>query len=162
MYVLVVISSLGLVTWQDFLTSNVPLALVIEKVSENKSGSLIISLIALFATTNTMLMMLVSSSRIMYGMSKDDVLFNSVSKIHEKTKTPWVATIVSALMSITVIIIFPNDISAVSKIAVFGIFTVFVFVNFSLILIKFKGPSSSFCSSVSHSFSILNYKSFLF
>jgi hypothetical protein len=35
-----------------------------------------------------------------------------------------------------------------SKIAVFGIFTVFVFVNFSLILTNFKGPSSSFCSSV--------------
>ena len=84
----------------------------------------------------------------MYGMSKDDALLNSVSKIHRKTKTPWVATIFSVLMSITVIIIFSNDISAMSKIAVFGIFTVFVFVNFSLILTNFKGPSSSFCSSV--------------
>jgi APA family basic amino acid/polyamine antiporter len=157
-YVLVVITSLGLVTWQELATSNVPLALVIEKVLQNKVGSLIISLIALFATTNTVLMMLVSSSRIMYGMSKDDALFESFSKIHDKTKTPWLATIVSALMSITVIIIFSNDISAVSKIAVFGIFTVFVFVNFSYILIKLKGQSSSFSSSISHSFSILNYK----
>lgn len=130
---------------------------MIKKVLQNKVGSLIISLIALFATTNTVLMMLVSSSRIMYGMSKDDALFESFSKIHDKTKTPWLATIVSALMSITVIIIFSNDISAVSKIAVFGIFTVFVFVNFSYILIKFKGQYSSF-SSISHSFSILNYK----
>ncbi len=157
-YVLVVISSLGLVTWQELATSNVPLALVIEKVLQNKVGSLIISLIALFATTNTVLMMLVSSSRIMYGMSKDNALFNPFSKIHDKTKTPWLATIVSALISITVIIIFSNEISAVSKIAVFGIFTVFVFVNFSYILIKFKGQSSSFSSSISHSFSILNYK----
>jgi len=157
-YVLVVITSLGLVTWQELATSNVPLALVIEKVLQNKVGSLIISLIALFATTNTVLMMLVSSSRIMYGMSKDDALFESFSKIHDKTKTPWLATIVSALMSIIVIIIFSNDISAVSKIAVFGIFTVFVFVNFSYILIKLKGQSSSFSSSISHSFSILNYK----
>jgi amino acid transporter len=157
-YVLVVITSLGLVTWQELATSNVPLALVIEKVLQNKVGSLIISLIALFATTNTVLMMLVSSSRIMYGMSKDDALFESFSKIHDKTKTPWLATIVSALMSITVIIIFSNDISAVSKIAVFGIFTVFVFVNFSYILIKLKGQSSSFSSSISYSISILNYK----
>ena len=157
-YVLVVISSLGLVTWQELSASNVPLLLVIEKVLENKGGGLIISLIALFATTNTVLMMLVSSSRIMYGMSKDDALFNSFSKIHKKTKTPWLATIVSALLSITVIIIFSNEISAVSKIAVFGIFTVFVFVNFSLILIKFKSPASSFYSSKSHYFSLLNYK----
>jgi APA family basic amino acid/polyamine antiporter len=120
-YVLVVISSLGLVTWQELATSNVPLALVIEKVLQNKVGSLIISLIALFATTNTVLMMLVSSSRIMYGMSKDDALFNPFSKIHDKTKTPWLAILVSALMSITVIIIFSNEIPAVSKIDVFGI-----------------------------------------
>ena len=157
-YVLVVITSLGLVTWQELATSNVPLALVIEKVLQNKVGSLIISLIALFATTNTVLMMLVSSSRIMYGMSKDDALFNPFSKIHDKTKTSWLAILVSAFMSITVIIIFSNEISAVSKIAVFGIFTVFVFVNFSYILIKFKGQSSSYFSSISHSFSILNYK----
>jgi basic amino acid/polyamine antiporter, APA family len=143
-YVLVVISSLGLVTWQELSASNIPLSLVIEKVLENKGGGLIISLIALFATTNTVLMMLVSSSRIMYGMSKDEALFNSFSKIHKKTKTPWLAIIASALLSITVIIIFSNDISAVSKIAVFGIFTVFLFVNFSLILIKFKSPASSF------------------
>jgi APA family basic amino acid/polyamine antiporter len=131
---------------------------VIEKVLENKGGGLIISLIALFATTNTVLMMLVSSSRIMYGMSKDEALFNSFSKIHKKTKTPWLAIVASALLSITVIIIFSNDISAVSKIAVFGIFTVFVFVNFSLILIKFKSPAFSFYSSKSHYFSLLNYK----
>jgi APA family basic amino acid/polyamine antiporter len=67
------------------------------------------------------LMMLVSSSRIMYGMSKDDALFNPFSKIHDKTKTPWLAILVSALMSITVIIIFSNEIPAVSKIDVFGI-----------------------------------------
>jgi APA family basic amino acid/polyamine antiporter len=157
-YVLVVISSLGLVTWQELSASNIPLSLVIEKVLESKGGSLIISLIALFATTNTVLMMLVSSSRIMYGMSKDEALCNSFSKIHKKTNTPWLAIIASALLAITVIIIFSNDISAVSKIAVFGIFTVFVFVNFSLILIKFKSPASFVYSSKSHYFSLLNYK----
>lgn len=62
-YVLVVISSLSLVTWQELSSSNVPLSLVIETVFENK-GNFIISIIALFATTNTVLMMLISSSRI--------------------------------------------------------------------------------------------------
>ena len=46
-----------------------------------------------------------------------------------------------------------NNISTVSKIAVFGIFTVFVFVNFSLILLGLKN-----LSSLQQSFSILNYK----
>ena len=109
---------------------------------------------ALFATTNTVLMMLISSSRIIYGMSKDSALFTSFSKIHKKRNTPWLATIITALLSITVIIVSSNDISAVSKIAVFGIFTVFVFVNFYLILLKLKNHSSY----LSNSFSPLNYK----
>jgi APA family basic amino acid/polyamine antiporter len=132
-YVLVVISSLSLVTWQELSSSNVPLSLVIEKVFENR-GNFIISTIALFATTNTVLMMLISSSRIIYGMSKDGALLTSFSKIHKKRNTPWLAIIITALLSITVIIVSSNNISTVSKIAVFGIFTVFAFVNFSNII----------------------------
>lgn len=153
MYVLVVISSLSLVTWQELSSSNVPLSLVIETVFENK-GNFIISIIALFATTNTVLMMLISSSRIIYGMSKDGALINFFSKIHKTRDTPWLATIMTALLSITVIIVSSNNISSVSKIAVFGIFTVFAFVNLSLILLKLKKSSSY----LSNSFSLLNYK----
>lgn len=152
-YVLVVISSLSLVTWQELSSSNVPLSLVIETVFENK-GNFIISIIALFATTNTVLMMLISSSRIIYGMSKDGALINFFSKIHKTRNTPWLATIMTALLSITVIIVSSNNISSVSKIAVFGIFTVFAFVNLSLILLKLKKSSSY----LSNSFSLLNYK----
>jgi len=101
--------------------------LVIETVFENK-GNFIISTIALFATTNAVLMMLISSSRIIYGMSKDGALINFFSKIHKTRNTPWLATIITALLSITVIIVSSNNISSVSKIAVFGIFTVFAFV----------------------------------
>ena len=72
-YVLVVIPSLCLVTWQELSSSNVPLSLVIEKVFENR-GNFVISRLALFATTNTVLMMLISSSRIIYDMAKDGAL----------------------------------------------------------------------------------------
>lgn len=140
-YVLVVISSLGLVTWQELSSSNVPLSLILEKVFENK-GNIIISIMALFATTNTVLMMLISSSRIIYGMAKDGALFTSFSKIHKKRNTPWLAIIITTLLSIIVIILSFNNISIVSKLAVFGIFIVFIFVNSSLILLKFKEYSS--------------------
>ena len=140
-YVLVAISSLSLATWQEISSSDVPLSLILEKVFETK-GNLIISAIAIFATTNTVLMMLVSSSRIIYGMSKDGALLNFFSKIHKTRNTPWLATIITGLLSTIVIIVSSNNISFVSKIAVFGIFTVFTFVNFSLIFLKLKKTSS--------------------
>ena len=98
--------------------------------------------------------MLVSSSRIIYGMSKDGALFNFFSKIHKTRNTPWLATIITGLLSIIVIIVSSNNISYVSKIAVFGIFTVFAFVNFSLIFLKLKKPSLL----QQQSFYSLNYK----
>ena len=152
-YVLVAISSLSLATWQEISSSNVPLSLILEKVFETK-GNLIISAIAIFATTNTVLMMLVSSSRIIYGMSKDGALLNFFSKIHKTRNTPWLATIITGLLSTIVIIVSSNNISFVSKIAVFGIFTVFAFVNFSLIFLKLKKPSLL----QQQSFYSLNYK----
>ena len=140
-YVLVVISSLGLVTWQELSSSNVPLSLILEKVFEIK-GNYIISLLALFATINTVLMMLISSSRIIYGMAKDGAYLHHFQKFHKKRNTPWLAIIITTLLSIIVIILSFNNISIVSKLAVSGIFIVFIFVNSSLILLKFKEYSS--------------------
>jgi basic amino acid/polyamine antiporter, APA family len=97
---------------------------------------------ALFVTTNTVLMMLISSSRIIYGMAKDRALFTSFSKIYKKRNTPWLAIIITTLLSIIVIILSFNNISIVSKLAIFGIFIVFIFVNSSLIFLKFKKFSS--------------------
>jgi APA family basic amino acid/polyamine antiporter len=152
-YVLVAISSLSLATWQELSSSSVPLSLVLEKVFESK-GNFIISAIAIFATTNTVLMMLISSSRIIYGMSKDGALPIFFSKIHKTRKTPWLATVITGVLSIIIIIVSSNNISSLSKIAVFGIFTVFAFVNFSLILLKLKRPSLL----QQKSFYSLNYK----
>ena len=155
-YVLVAISSLSLATWQEISSSDVPLSLILEKVFETK-GNLIISAIAIFATTNTVLMMLVSSSRIIYGMSKDGALLYFFSKIHKTRNTPWLATIITGLLSTIVIIVSSNNISFVSKIAVFGIFTVFTFVNFSLIFLKLK-KTSLLPQQQHQSFYSLNYK----
>ncbi|HEX5187512.1 MAG TPA: APC family permease [Nitrososphaeraceae archaeon] len=155
-YVLVAISSLSLATWQEISSSDVPLSLILEKVFETK-GNLIISAIAIFATTNTVLMMLVSSSRIIYGMSKDGALLDFFSKIHKTRNTPWLATIITGLLSTIVIIVSSNNISFVSKIAVFGIFTVFTFVNFSLIFLKLK-KTSLLLQQQHQSLYSLNYK----
>jgi APA family basic amino acid/polyamine antiporter len=59
----------ALVGWEDLSESPTPLALVAEEAF-GRSGDLILSTIALFATSNTCLMMLISGSRIIYGMSK--------------------------------------------------------------------------------------------
>ena len=50
-----------------------------------------LTVIALFATTNTVLMMLVSGSRIIFGMARDGAIHSIFGNIQKNTRTPWVA-----------------------------------------------------------------------
>lgn len=69
-YILIAISAISLVGWHDLYISEAPLAKAAEKAS-GTVGTFILSVIALFATSNTVLMMLVSGSRLIYGISND-------------------------------------------------------------------------------------------
>jgi APA family basic amino acid/polyamine antiporter len=52
-------------------------------------ASIAISVMALFATTNTVLLMLLASSRIIYGMAESSSLPRMLAQVHPKTGTPW-------------------------------------------------------------------------
>jgi len=70
-YILVAISTSVLVGWKAMSLSEAPLSLAAEKAFGGQ-GIIILSFIALFATSNTALMMLISGSRIVYGISKEE------------------------------------------------------------------------------------------
>ncbi|HKG88649.1 MAG TPA: APC family permease, partial [Nitrososphaeraceae archaeon] len=70
-YILVAISTSALVEWKAMSLSEAPLSLAAEKAFGGQ-GIIILSFIALFATSNTALMMLISGSRIVYGISKEE------------------------------------------------------------------------------------------
>ena len=86
-------------------------------------------------------MMLISGSRIIYGMSKSErkIGYDSLSpssfttsifprvlaRVHEYRKTPWIAIIVTMIIGIIVVISSGGSISKVANISVFGIFIVY-------------------------------------
>jgi APA family basic amino acid/polyamine antiporter len=138
-YILVAVSAVALVGWEGLSSTNAPLALAAEEAF-GRSGTVILSSIALFATSNTVLMMLVSGSRIIFGMATDKALPPLLSEIHPKTKTPIRAVIAIMMLTIGVVTISSGRIDAVAEVAVFGIFMVYVFVNLSLIWLRYKKP----------------------
>ena len=54
--------------------------------------------IAMVAITNTTLVSVVTQSRILYGMAKEDVVPSGFGKVHSSRRSPWVALIFSALV----------------------------------------------------------------
>ena len=139
-YVLVSISSIVLVGWKELSSSEAPLAVAAAKTFGNY-GIVLLTVIALFATTNTVLMMLVSGSRIIFGMARDGAIPSIFSNIQKNTRTPWVATFAIMIFTIAAVVLSLGNIVMMASLSVFGIFVVFAFVNFSLIWLRFKQPN---------------------
>ena len=97
------------------------------------------SYIALFATANTVLITSIVGSRMIYGMAKDNAIPNILSKVHKKTKTPWIAIL--TIMIFSMLFIFLGDIELVANITSLGVFITFALVNLSLIWLRYKKPN---------------------
>jgi APA family basic amino acid/polyamine antiporter len=138
-YILVSVSAIRVLSWQDLDQSIAPLADVAKKAL-GPQAHLILSAIALFATTNTILIMLVSGSRILYGIASDKSLPSFFGMIHQKRKTPWYAVIAVGLLAI--VFTFAGNIATIASISVFAIIMVFVLVNLSLIWLRLKEPNA--------------------
>lgn len=136
LYVLVAISAVSILPWQALGESAAPLADVAETAMPGSSH--LLSFIALFATLNTVLIILVVTSRMLYGMTKDTHFFKSLSLVHKKRRTPWLAVIVT--MFLVMALTFIGNIKTVALVADMGAFTIFLVVNVSLIWLRYKKP----------------------
>ncbi|OYT42236.1 MAG: amino acid transporter [Candidatus Aenigmarchaeota archaeon ex4484_224] len=137
LYMLVGLSSVALVNYKTLATSNAPLSLVISKAFGNL-GYLYLSFTALFSTASTALVLSVVNSRRIYGMSIYGELPKFLSKIHRKTRTPYIAVFLTALISIFFVLL--EQIDIIAEIANFGILLVYASVNLNLIYLRKRYP----------------------
>jgi len=137
-YILVSLSVVRVVNWEELGQSAAPLAAVAER-SLGIGGSITLSAIALFATASTVLITLVAGSRILYGMAYNKSLPLSLGKIHSKTKTPWIAVIGILITSMGFALI--GDIVIVANITVFAVVITFAMINLSVIVLRYTEPN---------------------
>jgi APA family basic amino acid/polyamine antiporter len=103
-------------------------------------GGIVMSLIALFATANTVLIMLIVTSRMIYGMARDKALPEGLSKISPKFRSPIIAILIT--MIFTLIPVFFINIRVVADATVFGVLINFFLVNISLIALRKTKPDA--------------------
>ncbi|HSF27898.1 MAG TPA: amino acid permease [Nitrosopumilaceae archaeon] len=137
-YILVSLAAIQILNWQELGASLAPLADVAKKILGN-NGQIILSIIALFATANTVLIILVAGSRIIYGMATQHSLPLLLSRIHHRTKTPWIAVL--GIMITAIIFSFLENIVTVANISVFFIAITFGMINLSVILLRYREPT---------------------
>jgi len=137
LYCLTAISIVSILPYSEIADSPAPLNAVTTFIL-GPIGGIIMSFIALFATANTVLIMMIVTSRMMYGMARDKALPEGLSKISSKYRTPALAVLIT--MILTIIPLFLGDISIVANATVFGVLITFFLVNLSLIALRRKKP----------------------
>jgi basic amino acid/polyamine antiporter, APA family len=137
LYICVAITSVSVLDFRVLGLSGAPLADV-AAVSLGNKAFFLMSWIALFSTINTVLVVMLGGSRIVYGMAYSGSLPKSISRLHPHYRTPWVAILgVSCLSTLFVLL---RDIAIVANIANFMIFIVFFMINLSLIKLRYVDP----------------------
>ncbi len=136
-YLAVAFSATSILPPFELEKSVAPLADVASRVL-GEAGGILLAVIALFATANTVLICNITASRMVYGMAAERALPRALGKVHEIRGSPWAAIVLSA--SISVLFILPGNLKLVAEVADFAIFIVFIIVNLSLIQLRRKKP----------------------
>jgi APA family basic amino acid/polyamine antiporter len=136
-YILTSLSVVGLVGWKELSLSNAPLALAASKVF-GQNAFLLLTFIALFATANTVLIILIVTARMLYGMAKEKSLPEYLARIHIKTRTPWISIFLT--MCLAMLFVLLGDIVVVASLTNLVVFLTFLSVNLSLILLRYTLP----------------------
>ena len=137
LYILVAISSVSVLGWEELSHSSAPFS-DIARYALGPNASAAISVMALFATTNTVLLMLLASSRIIYGMASSGSLPAILASVHPRTHTPWIATILSMIIAMS--FVFLGDIAFVANVSNFTVFVTFIVINAGLVSLRYKKP----------------------
>jgi len=149
LYILVAFSAVSVVPWQQLAASGAPFAAVV-------SGTLgpdwvvIIAIIALFATANTVLMSMYASSRLLYGMAGASPVSAGLAYVHPGRRTPWTAIGVCGILSVG--LIFLGDIAFVANVTNFTLFVTFIVINAAVIALRYHTPDAARAFKIPGSF----------
>lgn len=135
LYMLVSVFAVGAAGWQALAASKAPLADV--AASTIPQAGFLLSIFALFATANTVLIILITTSRMVYGMGCQQALPGICSAVG-KRGTPYIAVGLAMLGALGFVLV--GNIGTVAKLADLGIFFAYLAVNAALVKLRFTMP----------------------
>ncbi len=120
---------------EELGNSTAPISLLFERLTG--ISPLAITLVAIGATLNGIVIQTILASRIIYGMAKVGRLPKGLAALSPRTRTPLIATVLVTLCTLIFALFFPISILAERTTQV--VLAVFVLINLSLLRIKWRG-----------------------
>ena len=138
-YMLVAIVAVFAMPMDKLLASTAPFSDIVENNSQVPVA--VITFISLFAVVNGALIQIIMSSRLLYGMSKQNVLPKFLSSIHPVTRVPHNATAVVAFIILLLTLLF--ELESLARLTSYVVILVFITMSVTLIIVKVRERSKS-------------------
>lgn len=133
LYIAVAVTAVSVVPWRELAAAPGPLPEVMDRAAPWLPGWFYVA-ITVFAVANTALLNYVTASRLTYGMARQGVLPAALGRLHEGTRTPYMAII--ALFVVVVALMLSGDITQLASATVLLLLAVFALVNLALLLLQ--------------------------
>ena len=136
LYVAIAAIAVSALSPQELAGSTAPLSLVFQKVAG--MSAIVISLIGIVSTLNTIIAQMTMSIRVVYGMAKQGDFPESLGQVHERTATPLIATAIVTALSLAFALVVPFE--RLAEWTSVATLVVFALVNLALIRIRTVRP----------------------
>ncbi|KYG63470.1 amino acid transporter [Bdellovibrio bacteriovorus] len=136
LYLLVSLTALALGSPEELSRSNAPLSDLTRNAASWIPRTL--GAIALFSTANTVLISMISTSRIIFSMAREKDLPQVFSKLLKKRATPWMGAL--AVFALAIALLPSGGIEVVASASSFATMIAFTVINLALIYLRFKDP----------------------
>jgi amino acid transporter len=133
-YVLVSVAAITVVSPEQLAQGETPLLTVI-RLGAPDFPIWIFGLITMFAVANTALINMLMASRLVYGMSREQVLPDALGRVHRARRTPHVAIAVTTLLAFG-LITFVGEIPALAGTTALLLLCVFTAVNIAVLVLR--------------------------
>lgn len=131
-YLLVALASVAMVPVDELAGSSGPLLRVVEATGAGLP-SWVFSLIALVAVANGALLSSIMSSRLVYGMAEEGLLPTVLGRVLPNRRTPWVAILVTAGLSILLSVV--GTLALLAETVVLFLLVVFLSTNLAVLVL---------------------------
>jgi basic amino acid/polyamine antiporter, APA family len=134
-YVLVALSATAAVDWRDLEASPAPLALAARRAL-GSAADLGLTVVALAATANTVLLLLVAASRSIYGMAGAGMLPHRLGSVTRRG-IPLAATVLVTIIASALVL--PGNLTRMATLTDATVLSSFMLVNLSLPWLAYSG-----------------------
>lgn len=137
LYLGVAITAVSAIGAEALAASERPLADVIDQAVGGSGGDVMAAL-AVISTTNTTLLVVTASSRVLYSIARRGALPAALSSVDVEHRTPIVALVVTVALAAGFVML--RDMALIASVTDFAVYVVFLVVNLTLVILRLKLP----------------------